>query len=222
MAFRADEEAKRGYENALRYLVPKDGNPEQRSRSKMIIEDLVDELGPVIESYPSWHPLVSSNDIRTHCVTIPGGDCGYVGLDHTIYFAHGFVTCPYDNGERVLDSVESLPAHPLAIITAERLEEPLYNLSANPIVVKCEWQRPLPLNRMIPKSIATPLLLEQELPHWRTAQCAETWETMRPYFLGTPNGSRSSLFVTQETGQVLKTLWNTIINTGMYGNIRVD
>lgn len=45
---------------------------------------------------------------------------------------------------------------------------------------------------------------------------------MRPYFLGTPNGSRSSLFVTQETGQVLKTLWNTIINTGMYGNIRVD
>jgi hypothetical protein len=222
MAFRADEEIARGYESALRYLVPKEGNSEQRARAKRIIEDLVDELGPVIDSYPSWHPLVSSNDIRTHCVTIPGSDCGYVGLDHTIYFAHGFVTCPYDDGQRILNSVENLPENPSAIITAERLDEPLYNLSANAIVVKCEWKRPFQLTKMIPKSIAVPLLLEQEIPHWRTAQCAETWETMRPYFLGTPNGSRSSLFLTQETGQVLKTLWNTIINTGMYGNIRVD
>jgi hypothetical protein len=71
----------------------------------------------------------------------------------------------------------------------------------------------------IPKSIAVPLLLEMEVPNWRTAKVAETWETMRPYILGSPRGARSSLFVNQETGQVLKDVWNTLIDTGMFGPI---
>jgi hypothetical protein len=44
---------------------------------------------------------------------------------------------------------------------------------------------------------------------------------MQPYLLGAPHGSRSSLFVTQETGQTIKKVWNLLINTGMFGPIKV-
>jgi hypothetical protein len=74
---------------------------------------------------------------------------------------------------------------------------------------------------MIPSSIAMPLLLEKKIPCWYSAQVAETWETMRPYFLGQPHGSRSSLFVGQETGQAIQKIWNALIYTGMFGPIRV-
>ncbi len=49
----------------------------------------------------------------------------------------------------------------------------------------------------------------------------ETRETMCPYILGTPSGNRSSLFVNQETGQSLKKIYNALIDTGMFGPIRV-
>lgn len=221
MAFRADEERKEGLERALRYLVPVDLS-EERSESKNFIKNIIDELGPVIDSYPSWHPLVTSSEIENHAITLPGKDCGYKGLDHTIYFANGFITCPYDNEQDVIDSVENLLPSSVATITARRLDVALYHITAKPILVKCEWHKRLPITNMVPKSIAAPLLLEQELPNWRHAQCAETWETMRTYFLGTPNGSKSSLFVDKQTGQALKTLWSNVINTGMFGNIRID
>jgi hypothetical protein len=66
-----------------------------------------------------------------------------------------------------------------------------------------------------------PLLLEKEIPCWRWAVLAETWESMRPYFLGRPHGKLSSLFVSQETGQAMKKVWNALINTGMFGPIKV-
>ena len=50
---------------------------------------------------------------------------------------------------------------------------------------------------------------------------AETWRTMSPYFLGRPHGGRSSLFVNQETGQAMKTVWTALINSGVFGPIKV-
>jgi hypothetical protein len=149
--------------------------------------------------------------------------CGYKGLDHTVYFARGFVTCPYGDGQKVIDSVAALAlqGHPIATIKAERLDVQLYSPDANPIIVRCLWNKPLELGGTIPLSIAMPLLLEQEVPSWSWAQVAETWETMRPYFLGQPHGSRSSLFVSQETGQAIKKIWNALIYTGMFGPIKV-
>ena len=61
--------------------------------------------------------------------------------------------------------------------------------------VRCQWEKPLLLDGMIPKSLAVPLLLEQGLPRWRWAEVGVTWETMLPHFLGVPHGRRSSLFV---------------------------
>lgn len=222
MAFRADEAAKNGYERALRYLVPREISNKEKQRSQFEVEDLVLKCGPVVDAYPSWHPLVSSNNEEFCPVTTPHAKCGYHGLDHTIYFVNGFITCPYGDGQEIIDSVENLPFNSIATITAERLNVQLYHPKATPILVECIWQKPTDLNKMIPKSVAVPLMLEQELPCWRSSEVAETWKTMRSYFLGSPHGSRSSLFVNQETGQVLKNIWNALIYSGMFGPIMVD
>lgn len=97
----------------------------------------------------------------------------------------------------------------------------LYNPNATAILVKCNWEKPLDRDGMIPLSVALPLILENEVPCWRWSDVAETWETMRYYFLGSPHGARSSLFVNQETGQAIKKIWNALIYTGMFGPIRV-
>ncbi len=222
MAFRADEAARVRYEEVERYLVPRprDADDSQRARSKESVLDMVAELGPVIDSYPTWHPLVSNHDGHNPVIT-PSDRCGYRGLDHTRHFVNGFITCPYDDGQSVIDSVAELPDHPAARITAERLDVQLYNPNSTPILVKCNWKEALSMDGMIPLSIAMPLLLEQEVPCWRWSQLAETWETMRPYFLGNPHGSRSSLFVSQETGQSMKKIWEALIYTGMFGPIKV-
>jgi hypothetical protein len=223
MAFRADEAAQRGYEHVEAYLVPRPQYADEsvRAESREALMDIVDELGPVVDTYPTWHPLVCNHDDRAP-VTTPSDRCGYKGLDHTRYFAKGFITCPYGDGQEVIDSVNALPIHPIAHITAERLDVKLYNPQATPILVKCNWEKPLGMDGMIPLSIAMPLILEQEVPCWRWSQLAETWETMRYYLLGSPHGARSSLFVNQETGQAIKKIWNALIYTGMFGPIKVD
>lgn len=222
MAFRADESARTGAEQVFEYLTArlKDVSDVERAESKEAVQDIIDELGPVVTSYPTWHPLVSNQDARD-TVTVPSDRCGYRGLDHTRYFAHGFITCPYGDGQEVIDSVNSLPLNPAATITAKRLNVKLYSSSATPVLVKCEWREPLPGDKLIPLATAAALFLEQHVPTWRTSQVGETWETMRPYFLGRPHGSRSSLFVSQETGQAMKKVWEAIIYTGMYGPIMV-
>lgn len=225
MAFRADEAARGGYEEVERYLVPRprDADESERERSKEALLDIIDELGPAISSYPTWHPLVRNHDDR-YPVTTPSQDCGYKGLDHTKYFVNGFITCPYSasgKAEEVIESVNALPYHPAASITAQKLDVQLYHPDATPILVKCNWNKSLSMDGMIPLSIAMPLLLEKEIPCWQWSQVAETWETMRPYFLGAPHGSRSSLFVSQETGQAMKKIWESLIYTGMFGPIKV-
>lgn len=225
MAFRADEAARIGLDEIEAYLVPRarDASEAQRARSREALRDIIDELGPVVDSYPTWHPLVRNHDDH-YPVTTPSDQCGYKGLDHTRFFARGFITCPYGasgNAERVMKSVEALPHQDVATITAELLDVQLYSPQATPVLVKCRWNKRLDPDGTIPLSVAMPLLLEKEVPCWNWSEVAETWETMRPYFLGRPHGSRSSLFVSQETGQAIKKIWNALIYTGMFGPIKV-
>lgn len=225
MAFRADEAARAAFDEVEKYLVPRprDADEATRLKSREMLKSIVEELGPVVDAYPSWHPLVRHHDNSTP-VRYPGPNCGYQGLDHTRTFVNGFITCPYDHdgGEKVFESVKALAyKHHSAVITAERLDVQFYAKNAVPILVRCEWAKGIPEDRMIPASVAIPLLLESEVPCTEWAAVAETWDTMKPYFLGSPHGSRSSLFVGQETGQTMKKIWEILINTGMFGPIKV-
>jgi hypothetical protein len=221
MAFRADEMAQSGFEAVKAYLIPPVLEAKERSRSEDKLLDIVEEYGPVIESYPSWHPLVAQH--KTYGpITTPGKNCGYRGLDHTRYFVNAFITCPYGNGQEVIDAVDIFFASSFAEIRADRLDVKFYHPETTPILVYCNWKRDLSNNPMIPASLAVPLMLQHELPCWKTAEVGETWETMRHYFLGSPHGSRSSLFVSQETAMTMKKIWELLINTGMFGPIHVS
>lgn len=225
MAFRADEAIQRGIDRAKSYLIPRPQHADQteRNRCEEALMDIIDDIGPVIDTYPTWHPLVRSHNAR-YPTTTPNARCGYKGLDHTVFFRNGFITCPYaDSGkaEQVIESVYEISCHPIAYLTAEKLDVALYHPNATSVLVKCEWDKPLGDDGMIPASIAVPLILEKEVPCWHWSEVGETWETMRHYFLGSPHGARSSLFVNQETGQTIKRIWNALIHTGMFGPIMV-
>jgi len=217
MAFRIEEEKEKGLKWAVDYLTPRGSDEGTRLKVKELIEGL--DLGPVVDSYPEWHPLISHVRGDGWALT-PCKETGYNGLDHTVFFVNGFITCPYGDGQAVLDSVEALPMNRGAMITAEKLGHVLYNPEATPILVKCEWYRDVDADGRIPLSIAAPLMLEHEVPYWKTATCAESWESMKRNLMGAPHGGKMSFFVSQDTGVGLKRLWNELVKTGMFGGLK--
>jgi len=214
-----------GRRMAMGKLLGRSIGAENSVKSTNALTELLDRYGPVVDAYPSWHPLVADNQDHGSPVTVPSERCGYRGLDHTVFLRNGFITCPYDGGDAVIESVQRLTerdvSRGLVSIEAEKIEAQLYHPNATPVLVSCRWLRPLNRDGTIPTALAVPLMLEKELAAWRQAQVAETWNTMAPYVLGQPCGSRSSLFINEETGQALKTIWNALINTGAFGPIRV-
>ena len=227
MVFRKDEAMQNGFDYLVRYLTPKSLGPSEKQELKYFIEDLTDRLGPVVDSYPSWHPLVCNHD-KQEPIIYPSAECGYRGLDHTRYFANGFISCPYHDGQRIIDSVNELClsnaywrySHVVSI-EAERIDKSLYAEGTNPILVVCKWSKPMPYDRTIPKDIAVGLMLEEEVPCWRHSQYGETWDNMRPYLMGQPCGKRSSMFLEQEAGQAMKKVYEAITYSGMFGPLKV-
>tara|TARA_A100001391_G_scaffold189910_1_gene161763 strand:- start:215 stop:877 length:663 start_codon:yes stop_codon:yes gene_type:complete len=220
MAFRADEAAENGFQSAKNYLIPIEFSQSQRRKSEELLREIVEELGPVVESYPTWHPLVPQDNRRLPS-TVPSGNSNYRGLDHSVYFVHGFITCPYQGAENVIESVEQISDND-AFISASRLEENFYSESACPVLVRCNWKHDIVCDKLVPKKIAVPRMIENELPHWRDAEVAEKWDTMRPYLLGKPHGSRSSLFVGQETALAMKKVYMSMVESGMFGPLMMD
>lgn len=216
MIFRAEEAAQAAFERALRYLTPRDATPAERDQVTETLTRLVAEHGPVVDTYPTWHPLVPQRDPR-HPQTIVSDRCGYEGLDHTVMFVNAFLTCPYGGAERVIDSALRIEVPDKAgHIEAVELEVPLYNRSATPVLVSMSWAVPLENGHQIPASRAVPLMLENELPAWRWSDRFETWEEMRHYLLGSPHGRRSSHFVSQQTAIQLRRIYEAMSESGMY------
>lgn len=223
MAFRAPELVRFSYDFAASHLLPRglDIPAEERAESEAELRRIIEEFGPVIETYPAWHPLVATNHNPRKPCLIPSPECGYNGLGYTQLFANAFITCISGDAEleKFKESIQNIK-HPAADISAIRLGVTFYDYFANVILVRCLWKKPLLDDGTIPLSIAAPLLLQMEVPNWEWMKAPESWERIRRHLLGTPQGSRSSLFVNQETGQGIKKLWNTVIETGMFGPVR--
>jgi hypothetical protein len=222
MTFRANADSESGRKEAMDHFIGREIPREQREQSRNDFADLINQYGPVVTSYPSWHPLVACGNEGRSPWTTPNENRGYLGLDHTVLLRDAFITCPYGGVDKILKSVEEMNARdPHLSLEAEELDMTLYHPMAKPVLIKYDWGRILNPDGTIPKSLVVPLLLEFEIPAWRTAQVAETWETMRTYILGQPSGQLSSLFVNKETGTLLKKIWNNLIYSGMYGPIKV-
>tara|TARA_Y100000588_G_scaffold248718_1_gene263233 strand:+ start:18386 stop:19057 length:672 start_codon:yes stop_codon:yes gene_type:complete len=219
MAFRADEAAALGLQAAKRRLIPRTYAGD-RDAAEQALDEIVQRLGPVVDRYPVWHPLMQNLGYPSYSETIPSKRCGYYGLDHTVYFVNGFLTCPYDGGDNIIASInEHYSTSPVSTIKAEILPQALYNERATTVLVTCDWSVDLGPFQQIPKRVAVPLMARNLLKDWCVKQFAERWETIRPYLLGVPHGGRSSLFVEQQTAVAMKKTYLAFVESGMFGPV---
>lgn len=216
MDFRAPLEASQKNSNAIVYLTKSLANPES---GRKVVEELIESLGNVVESYPHWHPILTAPQASSsHQFSSISGIKAYSQADHTVMFVRGFVTCPYSdrNADKLVDLVNEIPG-----LQAYRLNEPLYSDSAYPVVVQaCEVE--LEADGTIRSRDALAWFAQQAVKNARTAQVAETWWNMRDSILGRPLGQRSSLFVNQHTGVQMRKILEALNNSGMYGPIKEE
>jgi hypothetical protein len=222
--FRSDESMQSGFERACRYLAPHGASSEERAQIRAKLEKIVSECGPVIEEYPAWHPFLAESDPRNFSVGLPSYCPSFKGLDHTIYLTNGIITCPYEHAvDELTDSIEdfnrNLYCGDVAHITIEEIKDViLYSPQATPLLIRCKWYEGLEEDGTIRLRAAMGLMLERETPAWRWASFNESWETMKAQILGAPHGARSSLFVNQNTGQQMKSVWNQLVKAGLWGD----
>ncbi|MEE9304077.1 hypothetical protein [Candidatus Vondammii sp. HM_W22] len=180
-------------------------------------EEVVARLGNAVKNYPDWHPILTTppNKSGRNFVSIGELDT-YKGIDHTVFFVRGFVTCPYSEkvANKLVDSVNKI-----TWLHADRLEAPLYSDSAFPVLVEAV-EVELEADGTIRSRDALIWHTEEMLKFAHDAQVAETWWNLRTNILGSPHGSRSSLLVNQHTGGHMRKIVETLNNSGMYGPVK--
>lgn len=214
MEFRAPAVAAQQNAKAVAFLTK---NLKDPSTGRECVEALIEELGNAVDGFPDWHPIM----------TLPprerGEHIGYLSqlstyndLDHTVEFVRGFVTCPYSS-----DAADNLVTKAQAIrgLDAYRLDEPLYAENAHPVVVVASDVE-LDPDGTIRSRDALTWFVRHFIEEASRYQVAETWWNLRSNLLGTPHGSRSSLFVNQYTGTHIRKILEAMNTSGMFGPIK--
>lgn len=212
--FRAPSVATEQNADAVKYLTKSLTDSETGRRA---VEELMLELGNAVDGYPDWHPILTKPQNRSsdHVAYLSQVEA-YEGMDHTVEFVRGFVTCPYS------DDVASklvATANEILGLYAYQLESPLYADSAYPVVVSAN-DVVLEADGTIRSRDALRWFAEHTIKEAWNAQVAETWWNIRSYILGRPHGSRSSLFVNQHTGVHMRKILEALNNSGMFGPIK--
>lgn len=214
MEFRSPTVAAQQNAAAIAYLTKSLRDP---AAGRAVVEQLIAELGNATDGYPDWHPILTSplRDSTEHRSSLHQIEA-YRGLDHTIGFVRGFVTCPYSEeaADRLVSAVNAAPN-----LEAHRLSEPLYSDQAYPVVVAA-WNVELEADGTIRSRDALRWFVSLSASEAADAQVAETWWNIRSYILGSPHGSRSSLFVNQHTGAHMRKILEAMNESGMFGPIK--
>lgn len=214
MEFRHPSAATETNTNYRDYLT-KELNDQEEGRATF--EEVVARLGNAVDNYPDWHPILTAppNKSDRNAASIGESDT-YRGIDHTVYFVRGFVTCPYSEeaANKLVDSVNKIPQ-----LHAYRLETPLYSDDAFPVLVEAV-EVVLEADGTIRSRDALFWHTKEMLKFARDAKVAETWWNLRASILGSPHGSRSSLLVNQHTGGHMRKILEALNNSGMYGPVK--
>lgn len=214
MEFRSPTVALQENARAMTYLTK---NLQDREAGRRAVERLIEELGNAVGRYPDWHPLLTlpPRRGRDHIGSLQQLKT-YEELDHTIEFVRGFVTCPYSDtaADELVAAVGKVTG-----LSAYRLDQPLYADSAFPVVVIANDVE-LEADGTIRSRDALAWFLQQAADEAFTAQVAETWWNIRSNLLGTPHGSRSSLFVNQHTGVHMRKILEAMNDSGMFGPVK--
>lgn len=214
MEFRSPTVATQENAKAMAYLTK---NLSDREAGRRQVKQLIEELGNAVDSYPDWHPILTAppRNFGEHIYGLAQVKA-YEELDHTAKFVRGFVTCPYseDAADRLVDGVGQVPG-----LYGHRLDEPLYSDHAHPVVVVA-MNVELEADGTIRSRDALAWFAQQMAGEATGAQVAETWWNIRSNILGSPHGSRSSLFVNQHTGVHMRKILEAMNNSGMFGPIK--
>ena len=214
MDFRAPSIAKELNENAIKYLTKNLSDP---VAGQHLLETIMPGLGSAIERFPYWHPILTipKEDPREDVYSLFQLKT-YEGIDHTVNFVRGFITCPYSDttANKLVKAVNKLKG-----LHAYRLEEPLYANTAYPVVVEADDVE-LEADGTIRSRDALIWFTQKTVKEAWDAQIAETWWNIRSLILGTPHGSRSSLIVNQHTGSHMQKILKALNNSGMFGPIK--
>lgn len=214
MEFRAPTVAAQQNARANEYLTKSLSDPEAGQRQ---VEELIVNLGNAIDTYPDWHPVLTAppRQDSDHVSSLSQLQT-YSGIDHTVEFVRGFVTCPYSDkdADQLVDAVNQVPG-----LHAHRLDEPLYSDDAYPVVVEA-YLVELEADGTIRSRDALRWFVQQTIKEAEGYQVAETWWNIRSYILGRPHGSRSSLFVNQHAGNHMRKILEAMNDSGMFGPIK--
>jgi hypothetical protein len=183
------------------------------------VYDLIDTLGNAVDQYPEWHPiLVNPNDCSTGYASVLSQIDAYEGIDHTVCFVRGFITCPYSKNAAysLIDSVNLVKG-----LKAYRLEQPLYSDNAYPVVVEATEVK-LDADGTILTRDALVWSMQQALEEVKGAERGETWWNLKTSLLGSPSSSCSSSFVSEYTGIHMKKIIEAMNYSGMYGPIKEE
>lgn len=112
--FRANEDSEKLRVEAFDYLLMKENFPwrkdnsgiisaEDRQRSEHALTVICGRLGPVITSYPEWHPIIALGRDKSLDTQIT--PC-FPSLDHTRFMANGIITCPYGGTDELIAAVK--------------------------------------------------------------------------------------------------------------------
>lgn len=214
MEFRAPSVATELNNKAVKYLTESLADPESGQRA---LEGVMLELGNATDGHPDWHPILTKPESgSTQHIAYLSQVEAYDGIDHTVEFVRGFITCPYseDDAEKLVEKVNEVFG-----LNAYRLDTPLYSDSAYPVVVEAN-DMVLEADGTIRSRDALTWFAQKTVEEASNAQVAETWWNIRPYILGRPYGSRSSLFVNQHTGAHMRKVLEALNNSGMFGPIK--
>lgn len=195
---------------ALRYLTLQLSDPKS---ARITFDSIIKTLGNSVESYPDWHPILQIPN--TNSRYSPFLQDLYEGIDHTIKFVRGFVTCPYQQSEanKLVDFVNKLPG-----LKAYHLDKPLYSDHSYPVVVEAT-DIVLEADGTIRSRDALVWCVRNLVENAHNAEVAETWWNIRTNLLGEPHGSRSSVLVNQYTGGHIRKILEALNNSGMYGEV---
>lgn len=218
MAFRAEEASDNCFEMAVKQLTPYGSNTKIRTDVRNTLADIAKECGPFVDGYPAWHPFMLETDPLQYTPMVPSQSKSFEYLDHTVYLANGILTCPYPHAVNpLINSIKSL-RHSCAEFTIHKIDNvTLHAEGTVPLLIKCRWFDGLNDDGTVPSRVALGLMLEREVPPWKNTMYSETWETMKGEILGYPHGARSSLFINQQTGQILKTVWTQLVKAELWG-----
>jgi hypothetical protein len=213
MEFRSPTAAARQNAAAMHYLI---GRLTDQDAGRTLVEELIQELGSAVDRYPDWHPILTAPTRgRFEQASSLTEIKAYAGIDHTQEFVRGFVTCPCSSqsADRLVETVGEI-----AGLYARRLDAPLYADNAHPVVVVA-MNVELEADGTIRSRDAIAWFAQQAAAAADRAQVAETWWNIRPNILGSPHGSRSSLFVNQHAGLHMRKILEAMNASGMFGPV---